>query len=257
MAQQKEAYACMDFACHGTKMSSLICGQPVTLHDLGLTDDYVQSLTGRNLASFLLTEQHKVRLGIAPRASLGVVGVLGGELLAETGVTSQIIAGLNWAAESHVHGFRIVNISIEVDPNRLDDDTRLAIAAVFDLMRHRGMVTIAACGNHGSYSAPVGPADVIVGAADSEGNPWPRNGRGWHVLAPGVDVLCGQPRLDRLGNLQIEAYTGTSIATAIVSGAVAALASRHRDVPVHEVADALKRTAKQGMIDLGGADAAL
>ena len=53
------------------------------------------------------------------------------------------------------------------------------------------------------------------------------NGVDYDLLAPGSDLVCAQPGLDRLGNLLVGVYSGISIATAVVSGCIASLFARH------------------------------
>ena len=228
LSQQKEAYACMDFACHGTSMASLICGQPVTLFDLGLTADYVGRYLGRGLAEYGLREDDAFRIGVAPGAKVAVVGVLGGEPLAETGTLSTVLAGLDWAASNHSKiGYQVVNIAIEANRDCSDEHSRRGINAVLNLMKRRGIVPVAAAGNHQLDSAPIGTAAYVVGAADPHGNSMESNGVDYDLLAPGSDLVCAQPGLDRLGNLLVGVYSGSSIATAVVSGCIALLCARH------------------------------
>jgi cyanobactin maturation PatA/PatG family protease len=122
-------------------------------------------------------------------------------------------------------GANIINISAaqQADPLSLSNDLGGALQDAFD----RDVLVVAAAGNHGCAcdTIPASIAGVLaVGAHDSEGTPllssnWGVGQRGQGIIAPGRDVpgACVGGGLCRA--------SGTSFATAIVSGIAGLLMS--------------------------------
>lgn|GEM_PF-3585273 len=253
LSQHKEAYACMDFGCHGTKVASLICGQGVSLRDIGFDESFIRRVLGQGLDHWGLSDGTIVQPGVAPGAMIGVFAVLGGDPLAETGDTVQVLAGLERAAASQDYGYSVVNISVEAPADRMDENTQQAITRVLDIMQRRGILPVLAAGNHGESSVALGHNACVVGAADPNRDPSPTNGPYFDLLAPGVDVLCGQPRIHRLGNLLVDKYSGSSVSTAIVSGSIAGLCGAVSGVSSKRAFEALVATADRKFIRVDAA----
>lgn len=248
-SQQKKAHDCVDSACHGTKMAAVISGGSVRLRDIGFTDEYVGGILQRSLGDFGLNEMVSLRPGIAPGARLAVAEVLHGDVFMEVGGAHELVAGLNWAAEQYLSGYHILNVSIEADPSVMTKDDQRTIDGLFDLMKMHDIVPVVASGNRGADSAPVSREAIVVGAAQTDGKPFLNNGPLPDVLAPGEDVLCGQPRLQKLRNLIVGVHTGSSFATAIMSGCIAVLADRFNTSAV-TAASALVRSSNGGIVSL-------
>lgn len=246
--QEKEAYACMDSGCHGTKMGTLIAGNTVRFGDLGLTDEKVRGLTGKSWVQLRQSEilqpddESLVRISMAPGAALFVTSVLSGEIHAETSDGSNVVAGFDFAASNELAGAKIVNVSIEAIRGQVDPHSLAGIDQVVQLMTSRGMVVITAAGNNGPESQPICKSAVVVGAADRTGAYWPKSGIDFNFRAPGVDIPCGQPALRALQGMSVDLYSGTSIAAAMASGAVAVLGS-HFGVEPQFATIALQATA--------------
>ena len=254
MAQEKEAYACIDTGCHGTKMASVIAGRNMSLLDLGLNREYLSRHHGLDSVD----DSTSVRTGIAPGSKLFVVGVLNGDPLAETGGVQQVAAGFNWVGENYRNGYSVVTVSIEPDPEIMDPGTKRALEGVVGILRQYGIATVVCAGNSGPGSIPIATNACVVGAATRQGIPSPKNGSPTDLLATGIDVLCGQPRLPTLGNHLIDVYSGSSISTAIVAGAIVALKSSRPNRSAIDVLDALISTAgPTGMISLNKAQSIL
>jgi subtilisin family serine protease len=106
-----------------------------------------------------------------------------------------------------------------------------------------GIILVAAAGNAGPRSPPLYPgADpnvIAVTASDYNDKPFAMANRGRYIAvgAPGVDVMVPAP-----GNTY-QLTTGTSVATAHVSGVAALLVERKPDITPDEVRAILIRTA--------------
>ena len=126
-----------------------------------------------------------------------------------SGVESMLKA-LDWMVQSDV---RVVNISLAGPYNRTLDR---GIQRAAD----KGVIIVAAVGNHGANSSPLYPAalkDVIAATAvDSNANIYSKAVQGKHVdvAAPGVEVFVGDENTGRY-------VSGTSIAAPFVVAKIA------------------------------------
>jgi hypothetical protein len=228
---EKEAYACMDNACHGTKIAGWIGGKPLDL----------AQLCGRGT----------IRLGIAPHARLLVLSSMGGDLLRESGTWDQLLAGLKHAVSlKHRYHHQIVNISMAFDTPKSADIIRHIDGLLADI-KHVGIVPILAAGNHGDDSCPLGTNGYYIGALDSQGQPSSKNGKRVDLLAPG-DVYCAQPASPRLNHRLFGRHQGSSLAAAIVAGAVALVAAEKR-ISAPAAMEKLLENAKDGRLWIDGA----
>jgi len=231
---EKEAYACMDHACHGSKIAGWICGRPVSSADLDLDFD------------------SRIRLGIAPGAKAVVVSALSGDLMAETATLSQLFAGLEYAFDSSVtNGHEIVNISIEGLESMTSEGYR-TWDRMLQTMKRCGLVPILAAGNRGPLSRPLGTQGCYVGVFDQNGVPSSDNGPNVTLLAPGKNLFCAHPRVPRLNGTLIGRFSGSSLSAAIVSGAVALVAAAKR-VSASRALEAIEATARDKKINIDDA----
>ncbi|MFK4064468.1 S8 family serine peptidase [Streptomyces sp. NPDC029674] len=188
--------------------------------------------------------------GVAPGASLAVGKVLSDEGF---GSESEIIAGMEWAAEDV--DARIVSMSL--GSQEASDGTDPMAAAVNSLSERTGALFVVAAGNTGAPSSIGSPgaadAALTIGAVDSADEAayftsrGPRAGD--HALkpdlsAPGVDILAARSRLTEGEGFYTE-MSGTSMATPHVAGAAALLAERHPDWTGRQLKDALMSSSKQ------------
>ncbi len=149
------------------------------------------------------------------------------------GTTFHILRGLDWSYERQA---RVVNMSFAgpKDP---------ALSRLIAAAKDKRMVVIAAAGNAGAASAPLYPAAdpnvIAVTATDPENRLYTQSNRGKYisVAAPGVDVLVAAPG----GSYDFS--TGTSVATAHVSGLVALLLQKKPELDTDGVRKALMSTA--------------
>jgi hypothetical protein len=179
--------------------------------------------------------------GVAPAASLLAVrafkGTVGNDRSGAQGTSWHVLKGIDWSV---AEGARVLNLSFAGPRDELVSRALAAASA-------RGVVAIAAAGNAGPASPPLFPASdanvIAVTALDAEDKVFAMANRGRHiaVAAPGVDVLVAQP------SSGYGMTTGTSVATAHVSGLVALLIERDARLGLTEVRNLLTSTAR----DLG------
>jgi subtilisin family serine protease len=148
-----------------------------------------------------------------------------------------LVKGLDWAGASHAD---VVNMSFAgpADPE---------LRGMLGVLRKKGVVLVAAAGNKGPNSPPLYPAagpDVIaVTATDADDRLFDQANRGAHIAlsAPGVAILVAAP------NESYSMQSGTSMASAQVSGIAALLIERNRNLDPTAVREILTSTAQ----DLG------
>ncbi len=193
--------------------------------------------------------------GVAPAVVVMPVKVMGddGSIWEPT-----VAEGIEWAV---AHGARVVNLSLA------GDEESPAIDAAIDDARARGVVVVAAAGNHegadadpgvsqpGAY-APALTVAAVTDAGDELGLPgsparyahasYSNAGAQVDLAAPGSSIVATVPSRGR------EAYgrvSGTSMAAPFVSAAAALVLSRNPSLSVEQVEAALLTTAS----DLGPA----
>jgi hypothetical protein len=172
---------------------------------------------------------HARLLGAAPDVRILAVRALGGG----QGSTFSIVKGLDWAV---AHDAKIINMSF-AGPS--DPGLARAIAAAHD----KGRILVAAAGNKGPKSPPLYPAAdpnvIAVTATDANDRLFEAANRGNHVAiaAPGVDILVPAP-----GNIYVMS-SGTSFASAFVSGVAALMAERKPDLSPDAAKNVLMSTA--------------
>ncbi|MFS8204038.1 S8 family serine peptidase [Streptomyces sp. CWNU-52B] len=192
--------------------------------------------------------------GVAPAADLIVGKVLGDDGF---GSESQVIAGMEWAADS---GAKVVNMSLGSDSP--SDGTDPMSLALNELTERTGTLFVVAAGNSGEQGTSTigspGAADaaLTVGAVDRDGTLAPFSSRGPRsgddavkpdLTAPGVGIVAARAAGTTMGDpvdaLHVAA-SGTSMATPHVAGAAALLAQRHPDWSADRLKDALVSTAR-------------
>jgi subtilisin family serine protease len=190
---------------------------------------------GTAMASAIVA--HGKLLGVAPAARLLAARAFEVTPAGTRSTTTRLLDSLQWASDS---GARVINMSFAgpADP-RLHEMIQSA--------RRKGAVLVAAAGNAGPqapWSYPAAYPEVIgVTATDSLDQAFSMANRGPYVAvaAPGVDIMVAAP------NGAYDLTTGTSVATAHVSGLAALLLERNPDLTADALQAVLMRTAK----DLG------
>jgi hypothetical protein len=181
-------------------------------------------------------------VGVAPMVKILPVRVLDNT---GSGYTSDVIAGIKWAAD---HGARVINLSLGSTHYNVN------MKAVVDYAIGKGAVVIAAAGNDGDgYNLPCYPAAypevVAVAAVDANGRHafFSNYGSYVDIAAPGekydYDYLYGDGIFSTFLNGGYTAMSGTSMASPHVAGEAAQILSRHPEYTVAQVIAAIEGSA--------------
>ncbi len=216
--------------------------------------------------------------GVAPKCNLIGVKVLDHR---GDGNISDVLAGLQWIMDNRKrYNIRVVNISVGTSAKDVLDENSLLVQGV-NAVWDNGMVVVVAAGNNGpgpmSISTPgISRKVITVGSSDDSiavevfgsGRTKDYSGRGPtpfcikkpDIVAPGSNIIsCNISRhTTKSGNGEVRLtfanspmmYTvksGTSMATPVVSGAIAVLLSKNPELTNREVKLRLRNSA----IDLG------
>lgn len=227
---------------HGTHMASIIAGSDVAP---GTSARRCRTCTGRSA----YTDTTRF-VGIAPEARIVNVKVGAFDGAADV---SQVIAAIDWVVQHRNDpgvNIRVLNLSFGTDS--LQDPNLDPLVFAAEQAWRAGIVVVASAGNDGmatnSLATPaVSPAIIAVGASDPRGTlrtsddavpDFAQHGasnRSVDLVAPGVSVIGLRVPggfidttvgTGRVGD-RFQRASGTSQATAVVSGLVALLLSRH------------------------------
>ncbi len=169
-------------------------------------------------------------LGIAPAAKILPVRVLDGGFLS----SGDVAKAMDYAIDHHVG---VINMSFGGG-----DDTPIRNAV--KRAQAADIVLVAGAGNRDTASAGLYPGKypqvLTVGAVDQTGKIWSGSVTGPQVgiVAPGVDIASAD-----IKGTGYSLSTGTSDATAIVSGAAALIRAKFPNLSAAEVAHRLTATA--------------
>ncbi|WP_461810785.1 S8 family peptidase [Faecalimonas sp.] len=201
--------------------------------------------------------------GIAPKCNLIPLKVLDKR---GNGEINHVIEGSKWIIENaSKYCIRIVNISVGTLPNTDSEEEEKLLMAV-ENMWDEGLVVVVAAGNYGpkgqSITVPgVSKKVITVGASDDkielftiEGRLKDYSGRGPtkecvmkpDLVAPGSKIYSCNSRYGKKGRAY-SCKSGTSMATPVVSGAIALLLSKYPEMTNVEV----KLRLCQTCMDLG------
>lgn len=221
---------------HGTHVCGIICGSG------GLSEGRFQ--------------------GIAPQSMLVVGKVLDKQ---GDGSAENMIAGLKWVLSlKEKYRVRVLNISVGIG-NLNEAGKEAALQYQIDELWDNGIVVVCAAGNKGPKSGSIssvgGSRKVItVGCHDGafcKNNPKrceTYSGRGSvsdtvrkpDIVAPGTDIMSCDGDCYKMGGAYYNVYTaksGTSMATPIVTGAIARLLEKFPNMTNEEVKQKLTYTA--------------
>ncbi len=201
--------------------------------------------------------------GIAPDCNFIGVKVLNNE---GKGNASDVLAGLQWVMDNkEKYNIKVANLSIGTSNTSSNDPLVKAVENMWD----SGVIITIAAGNDGpkkhTISSPAISRKVItIGASDDNitANVWGNNlinfsGRGPtlecivkpDILAPGVNIIsCLSNSVSKQSNEIVDknyfSLSGTSMSTPIVSGAIALLLEKYKDLKPDDVKLMLKKCCK-------------
>lgn len=176
---------------------------------------------GTAVAALLVGNPSSGFSGMLPSASLFAADVFHLDRTGQPQATlADLVNGLDWLAEQRVS---VINISMTGPPNPL-------LEAAVDILDRRGIGVVSAAGNGGPAAAPVFPAAydsvVSVTAVDQGLRPFRLANQGDYIVfaSPGVEVWSAAE--GGAGRYR----TGTSVAAAHVTGAIAESIGRGNSV---------------------------
>lgn len=184
--------------------------------------------------------------GMAPKAGLVVGKVLDKN---GDGTVDAMLAGIKWVLQMRsVWGIRILNVSVGVG-GKMNEQKEEVLKEMLESAWKKGLLVVCAAGNNGPASASLSaigksPFLITVGCHDGIYYKDKKNrcaaysARGSlfdtvrkpDLVAPGTEIISCNGNFKRTKSGFADAYTaksGTSMATPIVSGALALLLQKH------------------------------
>jgi len=225
-----------------------LAGRLVPGHNVvaGNSDTSDQQGHGTKIAGIIgaVTNNHLGVAGVAWAAKIMPVKVT---RASGTAADGDVASGILWAVD---HGAKVINISLSA---RIENNV---LQGAVDYATAHDVVVVTAAGNSGSDvpEAPGGCRGVVaVGATDAAGHRMPFSNFGdWvDVNAPGVDLFTTEA-----GAGGYTTVSGTSAATALVSGVAVLLRAAHPEAGQADIADRIRRSAYgRGPVGAEGVDA--
>ena len=202
-------------------------------------------------------------MGIAPESDIIGVKILDKE---GGGSSVDVLTGVQWVLDNHLkYNIKIVNLSVGAGSSSSKDPMVKAVEVLWDM----GIIVVAAAGNNGpSKSSVTSPGIsrkiITVGAVDDDNNVeiWGNDmvnfsGRGPtpdcivkpDCLAPGTNIISCliYPNVrnnedDKIIDDHYLKLSGTSMATPIVTGAIALLLQKYPNITPNDVKLRLKNS---------------
>ena len=184
-------------------------------------------------------------LGVAPMARIAPVRVLGCQ---GDGTVSDVIAGLDWIARTHVAGTpAVANMS-------MGTPSSAALNAAVDRVVADGVTVTVAAGNSNTDACTMSPASdpqaITVGASDSQDAraDFSDYGNCVTLFAPGVDIESAW----NTGSKDTEVLSGTSMAAPHAAGVAALLLSGTPGASPAQVKQGMISAATSGVVSNAG-----
>ena len=230
--------------------SGIDANHPELMGAIGDTFDALGSkegphVHGTGVASIIAA--HARLMGSSPSATILAIRAFGATDGGAESTSFVVLKSLDFAVK---HNARVINMSFAGPEDPLLGKGLAAAAA-------KGVVLVAPSGNAGPKSPPLFPAAdrnvIAVTATDAADKLFPASNRGGYVAiaAPGVDILMAAP------DQKYQVKSGTSFATAYISGLAALMIERNPAITPAEVRAVLTKTAHDlgapGRDDLFGA----
>jgi subtilisin family serine protease len=180
---------------------------------------------------------HAELTGVAPKARILGVRAFGlrSDRLGAQGTTHNIVTGVEWAIQQHA---QVINLSFGGPRDNL-------LARIIGEGTRHDVIFVASVGNRGKAEQPLYPAldeNVIAVTASDERDGVFKNANHCAlacIAAPGVGLRVAAPAREyRIGS-------GTSLASAQVTGVVALLLDERADLAPKQVREVLFNAAKQ------------
>lgn len=217
----------------------------VTGRDIGPPDEGPSYEHGTFVASILFGQPESPTPGLTPASEGVIVPIFRDDAFGKVVPCPQdkLAAAIDQALAA---GASVINIS--GGEHVPDQAPSPALVAALDACDAQGAVVVAAVGNGGCLcpNLPAALSNVIaVGAMQIDGTPMALNNWGeafaaHGILAPGENLIGARA----LG--EVTSKSGTSFATAVVTGVIAELVARFPDKPPKQVARVLLDTADAG-----------
>ena len=248
----------LDTYGHGTHMAGLIAG--------GIWQTGKQSSTGKNGGGGSQLDQ--MFLGAAPMARIVSVKVASSDGATDV---SQVLAAIDWVVQHrNADGLNIRVLNLSFGTDGVQDYMVDPLAYAAEVAWMHGIVVVVAAGNSGFGSPQLNdpaydPYVIAVGAVDTKGTDdpsddtipsWQSRGnavRHPDIVAPGQSIISlrdpgsyvdeKHPQA-RLEDVKYFKGSGSSQATAIVSGAVATLLQQRPELTPDQVKALLIKTAR-------------
>ena len=201
-----------------------------------------------------------VHAGMAPGADLYSIKVLDAR---GQGTVDGILKGMQWLLENgNAYGIRIVNMSVGANLE-LEDEKGKELEQAADALWDAGLVVVASAGNYGpgegTVSVPgtskkiitVGSSDIIVSAGGKHTSFYSGCGPTHEcvvkpdVVAPGDQIISCNSRMGIKRQRPYTIKSGSSMATPVVSGAIALLLSKYGDMSNVEVKLKLRESCER------------
>jgi subtilisin family serine protease len=173
------------------------------------------------------------RCGIAPLSNIINIKVLG----KGGGSNVELARGIALAIMNNV---KVINLSIEFEQAVQNDSL---ISRALNCAFSKNIVIVIAAGNHGGDTKDHFPASysnaIIVGNSTNDGKRFyqSNNGNSITIFAPGVEVLSTTPFNS------FEKKTGTSMSAPLVSGIIALMLQKNKNLTFAQIKQILKQSS--------------